>query len=302
MRESGQRTDAESEEPLRWRPGDVIDGRYEVTRLLGRGGMGVVHLVHHTVWGIDLAVKSPLPEVVERADGRERFVAEAEAWVSLGMHPHVCACYYVRTLGGIPRVFAEYVADGSLAQWMADGRLYEGSADENLARLLDVAIQVAWGLQHAHDRGLVHQDVKPDNVLLGTDGTAKVTDFGLARARAVAAGPADRTDTAAPTGGLASHARFGSPAYASPEQAQGRRLGPRSDLFSFAVTVLEMFTGAAPGCSERLPASPCPTYAPHAARPPSATAASGREERPPGPLASERHRCQSRSPTSWRSA
>ncbi|MFD9729560.1 serine/threonine-protein kinase, partial [Streptomyces sp. NPDC059072] len=121
-------------------------------------------------------------------------------------------------------------------------RLYEGSADEALARLVDIAIQIAWGLQHAHHRGLVHQDVKPDNVLLGNDGIAKVTDFGLARARAVAAEPAHRTDDT--TGGLASHAGFGSPAHASPEQAEGRRLGPRSDLFSFAVTVLEMFTGS----------------------------------------------------------
>ncbi|MGW7342576.1 WD40 repeat domain-containing serine/threonine protein kinase [Streptomyces sp. NPDC054854] len=231
--------------PAVWRVGDVIDGRYKVSLVHERGGMGLVYRVRHLAWGIDLAVKCPRPELFTSAVDRERFVNEAETWVSLGLHPNVCSCYYVRTMGGIPRVFAEYVPGGSLREWIDDRRLYQGGHQEALARIMDVAIQVAWGLAHAHDRGLVHQDVKPDNVLLDGHGpqdlAAKVTDFGLARARAAAGTqsggdrPSDRT-VMVPTGGMTR-------AYASPEQLAGKALGRRSDIYSFAVSILEMFTG-----------------------------------------------------------
>lgn len=233
------------ETPAVWRVDDVIDGRYKVSLVHERGGMGLVYRVRHLAWGIDLAVKCPRPELFTSAADRERFVNEAETWVSLGLHPNVCSCFYVRTMGGIPRVFAEYVPGGSLREWIDDRRLYQGGHQEALARITDVAIQVAWGLAHAHDRGLVHQDMKPDNVLLDGYGpqdlTAKVTDFGLARAQATAGTrpeggrPSDRT-VLVPTGGMTR-------AYASPEQLAGKALGRRSDIYSFAVSVLEMFTG-----------------------------------------------------------
>ncbi|GAA2136185.1 protein kinase domain-containing protein [Actinomadura napierensis] len=221
-----------------WRVGDVVDGRYRVTRVHEHGGMGLVYRVRHLTWGIDLAVKSPRPEALADAAGRARFVAEAENWVSLGLHPNVCGCHYVRTLDGIPRVFAEYVPGGSLNEWIEDGRLYEGGPVRALERILDVAVQTAWGLEHAHGRGLVHQDVKPANVLLHADGTVKVTDFGLAGARSTAA-VVERDG-----GGSAAVTRRGqTPQYASPEQFAGERLGRRTDVYSFAVSVLEMFTG-----------------------------------------------------------
>ncbi|MET9342151.1 protein kinase [Nonomuraea sp. NPDC003804] len=224
-----------------WRVGDVIDGRYEVTRVHEHGGMGLVYRVRHLLWGADLAVKCPRSELFRDAADKERFVTEAEVWVSLGLHPNVCACHYVRTLGGIPRVFAEYVAGGSLRDWIDDRRLYEGTEREVLTRITDFAIQTAWGLEHAHSRGLVHQDIKPANVLLDEEGTAKVTDFGLARARAVATTTPTRdsapgVSVLVPSGGLTR-------AYASPEQASGEALGRRTDIYSFAVSVLEMFTG-----------------------------------------------------------
>jgi len=228
-----------------WRVGAVVEGRYRVVGELGRGGMGVVHRVRHLAWDIDMAVKSTLEDVFRSAGAQGAFVREAEAWVSLGLHPHVCACYYVRVMDGVPRVFAEYVAGGSLRDWIGDGRLYADGDSAALARVLDVAVQVARGLEHAHSRGLVHLDVKPANVLLDESGDAKITDFGLARSKAAVAvaaagsgGASAGSDVSVlvPNGGMTL-------AYASPEQLAGQRLGRRSDVYSFAVSVLEMLTG-----------------------------------------------------------
>ncbi|MFI6730480.1 serine/threonine protein kinase [Streptomyces sp. R-74717] len=172
-----------------WQPGDAVDGRYEVVRLAGKGGMGLVYQVRHLQWGTDLALKLLRPDAQLDSEQREHFIDEAETWVSLGLYPNVCCCHYVRQFDGVPMVFAEYVPGGSLHNWIADRRLYQGSPIETALRVLDVAIQFAWGLDYAHCRGLVHQDVKPANVLLDpADGdlVVKVTDFGLARARAAA--------------------------------------------------------------------------------------------------------------------
>ncbi|MFI5806081.1 protein kinase [Streptomyces sp. NPDC051561] len=195
----------------RWLEPYVVDGQYEVWQVHEQGSTGLVHRVKHLGWGIVLAMKSPRPELLADAGFLERFVAEAETWVSLGPHPHVCGCHYVRTVDGVPHVFSEYVSDGSVADWIRDGRLHEGRPVEVLARIVDFAIQLAWGLDHAHSRGLVHRDVKPGNVLVDLGDTVKVTDFGLARAL--------------------------------PGATAGARVGPRTDVYSFGVCVLEMFTG-----------------------------------------------------------
>jgi len=221
-----------------WQVGDVIANRYEVRALLGEGGMGTVHLVHHRDWHIDLAVKSPRPGILSRAGGAENFEREAETWVGLGLHPHTVSCYYVRRLGGIPRVFAEFVPGGSLSDWIRTGKLYAGSRATALERMLDIAVQFAWGLHYSHETSLIHQDVKPANVMMTPDGIAKVTDFGLARARPMAGGPG--TDGA----GTVVVDKVGmTPAYASPEQASGGSLTRRTDLWSWGVSILEMFTG-----------------------------------------------------------
>jgi serine/threonine protein kinase len=172
-----------------WAAGEIVLGQYEVLGESHAGGMGVVHRVRHLGWEVDLAVKTPLGSA-----SFALFEAEAAIWVGLGLHPHTVNCVYVRTIDGIPRVFAEWVAGGSLAEAIRGGRL-------DHAGMLDVAIQTAWGLRHAHDSGLVHQDMKPANVMLEPDGTAKVTDFGLA--------------------GAAAEGTFAgrTPAYSSPEQA-----------------------------------------------------------------------------------
>lgn len=219
-----------------WQVGDVVLDLYEVTAVLGEGGMGRVYRVRHRGWDVDLAVKTPLGTVLQAAGGADNFEREAETWVNLGLHPHTVSCYYVRRVDGIPRVFAEFVDGGSLYEWIRDGRL------RSVDQILDVAIQFAWGLHYAHDQGLVHRDVKPANLMLTTDGAAKVTDFGLTRARAMAEGAVGGDGRAGQTlmvaGGLG-----GTPAYMSPEQSAARDLTRRTDLWSWALCVLEMFQG-----------------------------------------------------------
>ncbi|WP_199550950.1 WD40 repeat domain-containing serine/threonine protein kinase [Streptomyces sp. N35] len=240
----------------RWLEPYVVDGQYEVWMVHEQGGMGLVHRVKHLEWGVMLAMKSPRPELLAGAGFLDRFVAEAETWVSLGLHPHVCGCHYVRTIDGIPRVFSEYVSGGSVADWIRDGRLHEGRPAEALARIVDFAIQVAWGLDYAHSRGLVHQDVKPGNVLVDLDDTVKVTDFGLARALASTAASTQPDAEQDERSLLVTHAGL-TLAYASPEQAAGERVSRRTDVYSFGVLVLEMFTGevtwlAGPAAGEAL--------------------------------------------------
>lgn len=201
-----------------WHVGDTVDDRYHVREVV-TGGMGVVCRVHHRAWHVDLAVKTPLG-FDERA--LRSFEAEARTWVDLGLHPHVAACVYVRRIDGLPRVFAEWVDGGDLHDAVTSGRLHQGDA---LPQILDIVIQFAWGIAHAHSNGLVHRDVKPRNALLTADGIVKVTDFGLAS-------------------GL--DARAHTPAYCSPEQAAGAPVTASTDVWSWAISVWMLFAGYPP--------------------------------------------------------
>lgn len=243
----------------KWKVGDVILGVYEVKRLhaqqeYAEGGMGVVYRVRHRGWDLDLAVKSPKPEMVQKEEVKRNFELECEAWIKLGLHPNVVSCYYVRRVDAIPRVFAEFVEGGSLADWIDDKRLYQGGQRDACRHILDAAIQMAWGLDFAHERGLIHQDVKPGNVMMqGT--TAKVTDFGLSRVEfPMTKVPTDSTQASvvASWGGM-------TPAFCSPEQLeaavqaeagihrdQRTKLTRRTDIWSWAVSVLAMFCGRSP--------------------------------------------------------
>ena len=222
-----------------WQVGEVLLDLYEVLGLLGEGGMGRVYKVRHRGWNLDLAAKVPRPVLLEAEGGADLFEREAETWVNLGLHPHTVTCFYVRRLQGLPVVFAEFVDGGSMHDRIRARQL--AALDD----MLDVAIQFAWGLHYAHEQGLVHLDVKPANVMITSDGVAKVTDFGLARARrlrqlsvAMPMGAARSGETLSVEG-----AGGGTPAYMSPEQAGGHTLTRRSDLWSWALSVLEMFAG-----------------------------------------------------------
>ena len=167
--------------------GTSLIDTYEVVSDAIKGGMGNVWKVHHNGWNTDLAMKRPQPKFF--AEGSEKrkeaFIHECESWINLGLHPNIVSCYYVRDISGVPTIFSEWMENGSLKNRIDDGTLYEGTEKEVQARLLDIAIQFARGLHYAHESKdhLIHQDVKPDNLLLTKNWEAKVADFGLAKAR-----------------------------------------------------------------------------------------------------------------------
>src|SRR6266568_5013793 len=226
-----------------WCLGQRLLDDFVVERVLGEGGMGKVYLVKSQTTGMRFAVK--------RAKGlsegqRRNFLAELQTWIDLPEHPNLVPCRFFRTVKDEIVIFAEYVPGGSLKSWIDSRRLYESGTQKTLERLLDTAIQFAWGLHCVHELGLVHQDVKPANLMIDKDAhtalqgiRARVTDYGLARAR-VAGG-----EQGAPERGQSILISSGgcTPAYCSPEQAAGRKLDRRTDIWSWGVSVLEMFQG-----------------------------------------------------------
>lgn len=236
---------------LEWNVGDVILDLYEVRKVaegfgdnvhekdFHEGGFGRVYRVRHRGWGIDMAVKSPRPEYTRTESQQEAFFREYETWMNLPRHPNIATCYYVRRVSTVPRVFIEYLSGGDLRDWIDTRRLYEGSPTVALRCILDISIQIAWALAFAHDRGLVHQDIKPGNILMTNDGTAKLTDFGLtAPCRSL-----QGAQTSGMCGDGVVEVMGMTPAFCSPEQHLRQPISHKSDIWSWAVSVLEMFTG-----------------------------------------------------------
>jgi tetratricopeptide (TPR) repeat protein len=226
-----------------WPAGHVFLDEFEVEGVLGQGGMGTVYLVRQQATGQRLAVKRAR---LAHPDVRRRFLSELQLWMDLPAHPHLSPCRFFRSVADEVVIFSDLATGGSLADWIVQGQL------RRLADLLDVAIQVARGLHALHERGLVHQDVKPANVLMSADGLARVADFGLARARArlQQAGAGGDGQSVLVTGGAMT------PAYCSPEQASGRAVSRRTDVWSWGVLMLEMFVGKVPCCELGGPLAP----------------------------------------------
>jgi serine/threonine protein kinase len=236
--------DAPTLVPLVERPDKALLEGYVIERLLGEGGMGKVYLVANQA-GTYYAVKKAR---MRDAESRRIFRTELQTWIGLPEHPHIAVCYFFRMIGDETAIFGEYLDGGSLLDWIRQRRL------KSIDQILDVAIQFAWGLYAAHECGLVHQDVKPGNVLMTGAGVAKVADFGLARTRAVLRQNEGhgRSELLVTNAGM-------TPAYCSPEQATHQRLSHHTDMWSWAASVLEMFIGEiawrngleAPGVLER---------------------------------------------------
>lgn len=217
-----------------WRQGTVVDGLYEVQGVLGEGGFGTVYKVRHLGWHMDLAVKCPRSDRVSSPRAMERFVAEANTWVGLGLHPHIVTCNFVRVRDGVPRIFIEFVEGGTLAEWIARGRLTDPKA------ALDAAIQLARAMERGQGRGLVHRDLKPGNCMMTPGGTLKVTDFGLAKLGPEEEAPEPGSETAM-TG------RLGTPEYMAPEQwYQAGTATSAADIWAFGAVLYELACGRKP--------------------------------------------------------
>ena len=207
--------------------GKIIDGRYVLGKSLGSGGMGEVYLAHDEVLDRDIAIKVLRIEYVGDEEFAERFRREARNAAGLS-HPNIVQVYDGgESEDGTCYIAMEYVSGGTLKQRI------EGEGPLEARKAAAVAAQIAGALEEAHERGVIHRDIKPQNVLVTPSGDLKVTDFGIARA------------TSAVTGSMTS-AFFGTAAYISPEQAMGEPVGPASDLYCLGVVLYEMLTGELP--------------------------------------------------------
>ena len=231
------------EAPLEWAPGHVIPDDFVVDGVIGTGGKGVVYLVHSFRNSRLFAVKRAR---VHNETERASLLAELQTWIDLPEHPNILPCRFFRTEGDEVLIFADLADKGSLRAWMDSRRLYEGGHPAALSRILNFAIQSAWGLHCLHELGLVHQDVKPDNILMAEDAAAlgvraKIADFGLARiSKSATHTPASGPSQQGPHATL----RGLTPQYSSPEQLRAAKMVTRqTDVWSWGVSVMEMFTG-----------------------------------------------------------
>jgi tRNA A-37 threonylcarbamoyl transferase component Bud32 len=206
--------------------GTVLSGRYKLEAKLGSGGMSTVYLARDTTLDRPVAVKVMHREMSEQADQLERFRQEARAVAKLS-HPNVVAVIDAGEDGGHPYIVFEYVEGETLKQRI--NRVGALDAQEALA----YAIEVARGLTVAHARNMVHRDIKPQNVLIDSEGRAKLTDFGISRQL--------EQDGMTATGRV-----LGTTDYVAPEQAMGHPVDQRSDVYSLGVVLYEMLTGQVP--------------------------------------------------------
>ena len=207
--------------------GEISGGRYALSELLGSGGMAEVFLAHDRILGRDLALKVLREDFAKDPGFVARFQREAVSAAALN-HPHVVQVYdQGRSEDGRLYIAMEHVPGGTLKDLITRRGALEPAEAARLAS------QVAEALGAAHERGLVHRDIKPQNVLIDEASDAKVADFGIALAAS--------TSTTSGTNRV-----FGTASYMSPEQAMGERVGPASDLYSLGVVLYEMLTGTLP--------------------------------------------------------
>jgi eukaryotic-like serine/threonine-protein kinase len=212
-------------------------GRYEIRSHLGAGGMGEVYLAQDTQLDRAIALKILPSNVVRDRQRMHRFVQEAKAAAGLN-HPNIAHIYEIGETDGTSFIAMEYIDGQTLRQHLKQSQL-------SVSEILDISIQIASALGAAHEAGIVHRDIKPDNIMLRRDGLVKVLDFGLVKLTE----PQSATDTEAPTKALVhtdAGTVMGTANYMSPEQARGQKVDARTDIWSLGVMLYEMSTGRLP--------------------------------------------------------
>ncbi len=211
-------------------PGTLLASKYKIVEVAGRGGMGIVYKAEDTKLKRRVALKFLPPELMLEEEAKERFVLEAQAAAALS-HPNICTIHEIDEEEGKSFIAMEYVEGQSLRAKIERGPLEEQKA-------LDIAIQIAEGLDEAHKKGIIHRDIKSANIMVTEKGQAKVMDFGLAKV----------------TGGTLltrEGTTLGTVAYMSPEQARGEVVDHRSDIWSLGVVMYEMLSGQLPFRGDR---------------------------------------------------
>jgi serine/threonine-protein kinase len=207
--------------------GETFADRYELTELVGTGGMSSVYKAHDTLLERNVALKILHDHYSDDDEFVERFRREARSAAQLS-HPNIVTVIDRGETGGRQFIVFEYIEGENLKELLVrSGRL-------SVERALELALEIARGLAFAHEHGLIHRDVKPQNVLLNGDGKAKVTDFGIARSRDVERG-VTQTGTV-----------LGTSNYIAPEQASGQTVGAQTDVYSLGVVLYELLVGDVP--------------------------------------------------------
>src|ERR1700704_5528094 len=219
-------------------------GPYEILSAIGAGGMGEVYRARDTKLGRDVALKI-LPDVfASDPDRLARFTREAQTLAALN-HPHIAHIHGLEEAGGLRALVMELVDGEDLADRIAHGPI-------PLDEALPIARQIAEALEAAHGQGIIHRDLKPANIKVRADGTVKVLDFGLAKAMdplsssSAAAALASSPTITSPAAMTAAGIILGTAAYMSPEQARGKVLDKRTDIWAFGCVLYEMLTGLRP--------------------------------------------------------
>lgn len=203
----------------------LFAGRYKILDELGQGGMGVVYRAEDTRLKRLVALKFLPSELTRDEDAKKRFIREAQAAAALD-HPNICTVHEINEAEGKTFISMAYVKGQSLKEKISTGAL-------GLEQSIRIALQVAGGLKEAHEKNIVHRDIKPANIMLTDKGQAKVMDFGIAKR--------DSGDDLTKPATI-----LGTVAYMSPEQAKGKKVDHRTDIWSFGVVFYEMLTGKSP--------------------------------------------------------